>query len=48
LDDKVFSASSIAAYYIKQKMPEVKKCFVVGMRGIEEEMKYYGIDYVSS
>lgn len=35
---KVFAASNIAACYIKEKLPLVKKCYVVGMSGICEEL----------
>ncbi|EAS03910.2 haloacid dehalogenase-like hydrolase family protein (macronuclear) [Tetrahymena thermophila SB210] len=47
-EERVFAASSIAAYYIKNNLPNVKKCYVVGMKGICEELANYGIDYIWS
>lgn len=41
----MFAASSIAAEYLKNQLPFVKKCYVVGMTGICEELKEAGIDF---
>lgn len=41
----VFAASSIAAEYLKNQKPAIKKCYVVGMVGICEELKEAGIAY---
>eukprot|EP01006_Ploeotia_vitrea_P050773 TRINITY_DN67500_c0_g1_i2.p1 TRINITY_DN67500_c0_g1~~TRINITY_DN67500_c0_g1_i2.p1 ORF type:complete len:154 (+),score=17.71 TRINITY_DN67500_c0_g1_i2:505-966(+) len=46
--ENVFAASSIVAEYIKLKHPEVKKAYVVGMKGICDELDEYGIPYLDS
>eukprot|EP01080_Neovahlkampfia_damariscottae_P007820 gene7820-12293_t len=47
-EDEIFSSSFIVADYLKVKHPEVKKVYVIGESGIEEELGIAGIEIVDS
>lgn len=49
-EDDIFSSSYAAAYYLKNvvKFPRENKVYVVGMKGITQELEIAGIDWIGS
>jgi len=41
--DMMYCSSSLAALYLKRKYPSIKKAYVVGEHGIEEELNHIGV-----
>jgi phosphoglycolate/pyridoxal phosphate phosphatase family enzyme len=47
-EDEIFCSSFIVADYLKVNHPEVKKVYLIGESGIEEELKIAGIETMDS
>jgi len=42
--DMIYCSSSLAALFLQSKHPDIKKVYIVGEQGIEDEMKAVGIE----
>jgi len=42
--EMIYCSSSLAAIYLQRKHPEIKKVYIVGEQGIEDEMREVGIE----
>ena len=41
--EKMYPSSGVAAQYVKQKMPECKKVFYIGMEPMGDELRSNGL-----
>ena len=47
-EDHIFGSAYVTAQYIKQKYPETRKAFVIGMKSLRVELERVGIKVVGA